>query len=805
MLKTYFKTAWRNLLKNKFHSSVNIIGLVIGFTIGLVVLMMVYSQLGFDSFHQNRKRLYQVYSEFYNKDKTDISNVFGFPAASVYKTEAPAIEKSSRFLFGGSNAWIGEKEIELHVTLVDEDFLSMFSFPVVKGNRQNPLHSLADIVLTENAAKKLFGNEDAVGKTIRSSAGGEMHDLQVSAVVKNFPENSSLKFDALARTELRTDFAKDKENWNNQHHPVYVMLKKGMSGEQAERELRIANKKHLADWYEELKKDGYRPNKNGDPFATKLLPVEDIHFSNLSGKSSGEAQLYTLLAIGLLIILIACFNFININLANAFTRGKEIAVRKCLGAAKEKLFGQFWSESFLVCLIAFVLSLALVNIVTSTLNSAAGLGMPLGKMKWEPGFLGLCLGLLLFVSLIAGGYPSFVMTKFKVTETLKGKLRLNRNSLLRNSLIVLQFTIACIMISCTMIIYKQFKHLQQAPLGINKDYIISIPFKNAATAKENISKLRSRLASNPAILSITGSSINVGVGKDKSESKMTSGFEYKGKNVSVNIAAADYGYLKTFGLKAIEGRDFEKSSTNDSAYNVLLSESAAKQFEEKNIVGQQVITDSSMPRWNIVGIFPDFHLYSLHEKIEPLALVLSGKEQVRYCFIKTNAQNALAAMDAVKTEMAELEPGREFSGSFLDENINNWYRQERSMSVLFSVAAVVAILLSCMGLLAMVLLIIQQRVKEIGVRKVLGASVQNISFLISKEFLKLVILAVVVAIPITWIIMSRWLQGFPYRIEIKWWMFGLMALAAILMALMTIGINTVKAAMQNPVKNLRTE
>ncbi len=805
MLTSYFKTAWRSLFKNKFHSVVNITGLVIGFTIGLTVLLMVYSQLGFDKFHKNNKKIFQLYSEFYNKDKTDLSNSFGFPAASVYKAEALAIEKSSRFMFGGSNAWLGEKEVDLFVSLVDEDFLSMFSFPSVKGNRQNPLQSTGNIVLTENAAKKVFGNEDPVGKTIKTTAGGQMHALMVTAVLKDIPQNSSFRFDALARIELRNDFVKDKDNWNNQHHPVYVMLGQSATQQQAEKEIRFANKKHLADWHDGLAKNGARADRNGDYFATKLLPLKEVHFSKLTGNSVQKSQLFTVLAIGLLIILLACFNFININLANAFSRSKEIAVRKCLGVAKGKLFAQLWSESFLVCLIAFILSLALVNVFIYILNSTVSLNLPLSKMMWDPGFLALGICLLLFVSLLAGGYPSLVMARMPVTESLKGKLKLNKSSFLRSSLIVFQFTIACIMISCTMIIYKQFKHLQEAPLGINKDYIISIPLYNGEKARENITKLRSRLSSNPNIISITGSNINIGQGLDNSSSKMTSGFEYKGKSVTVNIAAVDYDYLKTFGLKTVDGRDFDRSYINDSAYNVLLSESAAKQFGEKNLPGQQIITDSSMPKWNIAGIFPDFHLYSLHQNLEPLALVLSSNEQLRYCFIKTNAQNMLSTMDAIKNEMAALEPGRIFKGSFLDENINNWYKQERTMSVLFSIAAGVAVLLSCMGLLAMVLLIIQQRVKEIGIRKVLGAGVQNISFLISKDFLKLVGLAVLISVPVSWFAMNSWLQDFPYRIQIRWWMFALVAFMALLLALLTIGINTVKAAMQNPVKNLRTE
>jgi putative ABC transport system permease protein len=807
MIKNYFKIAWRNLLKNKFHTAINITGMVVGFTIGLIILLAVYSQFSFDNFHTNEKKLYQAY-EFFNKPASEeFSTSFGYPAAPAFKAEAPAIDKVSRYRFAGRTAEYNGKSLEVPVMLVDEDFLSMFSFPVVKGNAINPLKNLSDITITEFTAKKIFGNDDPIGKTIKISTGKGLQAMVVAAVVKDFPQNSTIKFDALARIENMGDYAENKNEWNYQHHPVYVQLKEGATQQQAENQLKEVNKKYLAEWYTSLQKEGAKPDKRGDVFATRLLPLRDIHFSPkiVGNSATSKSQVYVILSVGLLIILIACFNFININLANAFGRSKEIGVRKCLGAAKQKLFGQFWSESFLVCLIAFLLSLGLVNIVIHLINSSVKINMPLTTIMWQPGFLLLGVCLLLFVSLIAGGYPSWVMARFRVVETLKGKVNLKRKSILRSSLIVVQFVITCIMISCTFIIYQQFKHLQQADLGINKDYIISVPIYKNDAGYQLVEKLRSRLSANPNIISITGSSINIGLGKDKSQSKRSDGFEYKGKHLQTNVANIDYDYLKTFGLKTIEGRDFDQSFGADTIQNVIISASFAKQFGEKDLVGQQIVVDSSAPRWNIIGIFPDFHLYSMHEEAEPLTLTMNRNAGLSYCFIKTTSQNALATMESIKKEMALLEPDREFKGTFVDENINNWYAQERTISILFSIAATIAIVLSCMGLLAMVLLIIQQRVKEIGVRKVLGASVPQIAAIISKEFLLLVLIAVLIAVPISWLAMNKWLEDFPYRITVQWWMFVLVAVAALVMAMLTISINTIRAAMQNPVKSLRTE
>jgi ABC-type antimicrobial peptide transport system permease subunit len=572
--------------------------------------------------------------------------------------------------------------------------------------------------------------------------------------------------------------------------------------------MRFVNQKYVPDWSIELKKEGAIADKNGDFFATKLLSLEDLHFSpRIAGLGSaiGKAQVFIMLGIGMLIILIACFNFVNINLANAFSRSKEIGVRKCLGAANSKLFAQLWSESFLLCLFSFLLSLVLINVLVGIVGQQVPLNMPLREILWKPSFLLLGIALLIVVSLIAGGYPSWLMTRFEVVETLKGKVALKKRSLVRSSLIVVQFVIACIMISCTLIIYRQFNFLQHADLGLSGEHVISIPLKNADEGRQTIAKLRTRLASNPAIQSITGSSINIGLGLDRSSSKSTSSWGYQGGQINTNIAYVDYDYLTTFKIKKLDGRDLSAAAYNDTLQHVIFTEGVARQFKQKVEVGTTLLVDSSSAPWLVEAIIPDFHLYSLHEEKEPLTLILNKTTPLAYCFIKTNAANKAMVMDAIKKEMALLEPGREFKGSYIEDNIQQLYKQEQMMSMVFGVAAGIAIALSCLGLLAMVLLMIQQRVKEIGIRKVLGAHVGHLAFLISKDFLMLVLIAVMIATPIAWLAMHEWLKDFAYRIEIHSWMFLVVAAAALLIASISIGYNTVRAAMQNPIKSLRTE
>lgn len=799
------KIAWRNLFRNRLHSIVNIGGLIIGFTIGILILLVVYDQLSYDKFHVNKDRLYQAYQVFGRKTGDDYVSQFGFPAAPTFKEEAPAISRATRFVFGGRNVVYNDKELDITVMLVDEDFFSMFSFPVIAGNSGNPLQSLSGVVITEATAKKIFGNENAVGKTLNIST-GELKSMTVTAVVKDCPLNSSIRFDMLARVENRSDYARDRSNWDSQHHPVFIELKEGATKQQAENEIRSITRKHLAEWYAELERNGGRKDENGDVYATHLMPFSKLHFSpKVNDKAINKAAVYTVMTVAILIILIACFNFVNINLATAFTRSKEIGVRKCLGAGTSRLFSQLWSESFLLCTIAFVISLIAVNVLLHSIGSIQRINANLVEILWKPDFLFLATSVLVAVSFIAGGYPSWLMARFQVAETLKGKVTLRRKSLLRSSLIVIQFVIACIMICCTGIIYKQFKYLQNGDLGFNKEHVISIPLNKPENGRETIEKLRTRLSSQSSIRSVTGSNINIGRGRDGGTTRSAVTFEYEGQLIKTMIASVDFDYLETFGLKTVNGRDFDRSYGTDTQQNVIISESMARQFREKDLAGKSLSSDTSAPKWNIIGVFPDFHLYSLREPIQPLTLIINRNDAINYCFIKTSGSNLVGTMDIVKKEMEVLEPGKEFRGSYLDENINNWYEQERTMSLMFSIAALISVLLSCMGLLAMVLLMIQQRVKEIGMRKVLGASVQQISVLISRDFLGLVGLAVLIATPISWMVMNKWLEDFPYRIAIRWWMFGLMAVIAIIVALVTISFNTIRAARQNPVKSLRTE
>jgi putative ABC transport system permease protein len=805
MVNTIFRSAWRNLSRNRLHTVVNVGGLVIGFTIGIAVLLVVYSQLSFDSMHVNAGRIYEAYSVANGADGPEINNQFDYSGGPVYKAEAPAVERMARFIDGGNHLLYKNRTLDIPVMMTDEDLFRMFTFKVVRGNASNPLGKLTDVVVTEESAKKIFGNEDPIGKQLRASAGDKVQAYTVSAVVKD-PQLTTVRFEILARIENRGDYSTATNRWNGHGQALYLELKKGATREEAERQLRLIDHRYQPDVYTDLVKKGAKPDRYGDVFATRLLPLREAHFSmRVNGhKAMSYMIVYTLLLVGLLVIAIASFNFVNINLATAFTRSREIGVRKCLGAGRNRLLGQLWYESFMVCALAFVLSLLLTNVLLHGIDGIQKMSIPFAEILLNPKFLMLAVVLLLFVSLVAGGYPSWVMSRFNTVETLKGKLGLKRKSGVRSSLIVAQFVIACVMICCTFVVYRQFRHLQEADLGMDKSFLVSIPLRMPEKGRETVEQLRTMLASDPRVLSVSGSNINMGRGSDRRTVSISTGFDYKGKSVSTDRAWIDYDYLKTLGIRLVAGREFDKSYGTDTADNVLLSESMAAQLHEKDVVGKTIIPDGETKGMHVVGVFADFHLYSMEQEMRPLTLSFA-KGGLDYCFIRTTAAGAIGLMERLKKDMAVIEPGQDFRGTFVDENVNNWYTGERMMSLFFSIAAAIAIVLSCMGLLAMVLLIVNQRVKEIGIRKVLGASVRQISLLISREFVLLVALAVVIATPLSWLIMGKWLQEFPYRVRLEWWMFAMVGGTALGLALLTVGFHVVRAAMANPVKNLRTE
>ncbi|MEO6550891.1 MAG: FtsX-like permease family protein [Ferruginibacter sp.] len=805
MLKNYFKTLLRNMQKNKLHTGINVIGMSVAFTCSILMLLFVYQQFTFNNFHSNVNRLYQVYNSYSTPGQIETSLEMGYPVAPALKAEGIGIEKATRYKNAGRGARYKGKELELQINLVDEDFFSMFSFPVVSGNKAAPLASLANVVISEASAIKIFGTEDPFGKTVDIKIDGEWKPLMVSAILKDYPDNSSFRYEILARPEISNDYAENKNKWDNHHHPVYVQLSASGTKVQVERQLRGFVNKYTPGDATSKQSKGYTPDENGDMSSLRLYPFADIHFATVGGRHEmNKPFLFVIMLVSFVIVLIACFNFINLNIGLAFTRTKEMGIRKCLGAGKRQVWLQIWGESLFTVLVAMLIGILCISLILQYL--AQNTRIPLhSSLLYQPMIVLILLAILLGVSFIAAGYPSFLMGKLKAVEILKGKISLKKPGMFRNALIVVQFVIACVFICSTIIIYQQFEHLKSAPLGYNTASIISIPIRDQAHGKAVIGKMRMLLADQPSIASVSGSTINLGVGQDHSTTKTSSSFEYDGKSINTNWVTADYDILKTLSITPKEGNDFARGYVTDSSHPVIVTESMARQLSDKPVTGMSFQPDSTQPKLTIIGVIPDFHLYSMREKSEPLTISFNGNNMFGYVLIKVNTKNTTATMNLVKASYAQVEPGVEFKGSYVNENIERWYETEQMLSKMFSIAAGIAIVLSCMGLFGIAFIVIRQRVKEIGVRKVLGASISSVAMLVTKEFIRPVLLAIVIATPIAWFIMNKWLQDFDYRINIQWTIFLAAGFIAVFIAIATVMSQAIKAAVANPVKSLRTE
>ncbi|GAB3542285.1 ABC transporter permease [Spirosoma fluminis] len=804
MLFSYIKIGLRNLWKHRTHTVINVVGLAVAFATGLLLFLTSAFELSYDRFHTDADRIFRLYFEQSERDgKPNKSASMPYPLTPALKAEVPEIEAVTRIVWGSGGVRKGEQTYKKMVRSCDADFLKVFSFPLKKGNINTALAGLSNIVISENMAKDVFGTADPMGKSIQIRLDNGWQPFVVTGVIGDFPDNSTQQYDALTRIENKGDYADYKGRWDHTNHETYVKLKAGTTPAMLERRLQAFTDKYFASDNKERNAQGYPKNSLGYQKSLLLMPFTDVHFDTETGGGQGisKTYIYTLLLVGLFILAIACINFVNLTIAQAVGRAREVGVRKSLGAGRTQLFGQIWGETFLLCFVSLLIGLGLAWFFLPTFNRLFSSHLSLDNFLKVDTLLITGLGFVL-VTLVAGGYPSWFATRFNAVEVLKGKVSMKRPGVLRNSLIVAQFSIACLLIVCTLIMGQQIKYLREKPMGINEEQVISIPVGQDLDGATALQQVRNQLANNPNIVSVSGSGVNIGAGLDGNSSRMMYGFTYNKRDVRCDWLRVDFDYLKTLGVKLVKGRDFSSTFGTDTVSSVLISESMAKQLGESNPIGKFIKPDQKP--FQIVGVISDFNLYSLHQKAEPITLQMTDGS-VNYVLIRVAPQNLTSAMSEVKAVWKDIAPKQEFQGSFLDENTDRWYKREQRLSTIFTTAAGIAILLSCMGLFAIAVLSIEQRTKEIGVRKVLGASVTSIVSLLSRDFLKLVLIGIVIASPVAWWAMREWLTNFAYQIDMPWWVFIVAGGLAVLIALLTVSYQSIKAALTNPVKSLRSE
>ncbi|WP_337044696.1 ABC transporter permease [Emticicia sp. 17c] len=814
MIRNYLKIALRKLWKNKIHTSINMLGLAIAFGSSILLYLTASYEFSYDTFHKDADRVYYLY--FNSADKTgkpEYSAAMAYPLTPALKAEFPEIEAATRLNWGGGAITYQGKKFERNVRTVDADFLKVFSFPLLKGNINTALADKNGVVISKTTAQNIFGKEEPIGKQLLIELSGIKTPFIVSGVIDDAPKNSTVEYDALIRTENYSGYETLKDKWTSQNHQVYIKLAANTTQASTEKRLESLVNKYMKTTEEDAKKSGRMKNVRGQYLSLLLMPLKEVHFDTITGWGSGvsKSYIYTLLTIALLIVLIASINFINLTIAKSFTQAKEVGVRKSLGANKGQLFLQGWGEAFLVCIVALVIGLGMAYAFLPQFNKIFQSNLSIQNFLVSQNLLITLMGFFL-ITLIAGGYPAFVSSRFNIVQVLKGKLTRKKPGVLRNSLIIVQFSISCLLISCTLVIFEQLKFLRDKPLGYNKEQVISVPVGSALNSQTAVQQFRNELSKYTSIASVSGSQINFGNGLDGSSSRSTYGFDYypnesdtkHSKSIVTDWLRVDYDFLKTMGIKTIEGRDFSPTFGTDSTA-LIVTESLVKQMGEKHAVDKFLMPDSAVGKQKVIGVIPDFYLYSLRRESRSITLEMAPKGRVSYILIRTQSQNLTEAMELVKNTWKKLAPKEEFKGSFINENVDRWYNKEERLSQIFSLAAGIAIILSCMGLFAVALMIIEQRTKEIGVRKVLGASIGSIVNLISVDFLKMVGIAFVLATPVAYYAMYKWLQDFAYRTSLAWWIFALAGVLLVVIALLTISYQSIRAALMNPVKSLKTE
>ncbi|PUZ20474.1 ABC-type antimicrobial peptide transport system, permease component [Chitinophaga costaii] len=806
MFRTYLKIAWRNLWKSKVITGVNLLGMTVAFAAALLLGMTVFFENSYDAFHKNKSAIFQVYRSENTRQK--VNEKANLPAAlqPTMLAEMNNIKASTRFISTGGLVRYGDQQLSENIDLVDGDYFRMFTFPVVEGAHE-PLQELNNMVLSQKIAKALFGRESPVGKTVQVNMGNGFEGYVVTAVVADPPANSSFDNALYLRFEKFVDYPVVKNLWGASVASQFVQLKDPSKTAAFLAGTQSIVQKYLKDFLVQDKKDGVKPSADGTYRRYGLIPLPEMHFNAISSMGAGVGHRYILLLMLItgFILFIAATNFVNITLARAFGRGREIGMRKVMGALRQQLVLQLWSEAFIQCSIALLLGLAVAALLLPAFNATFRANIHF-SLLYTPRLLSSVLACFGIVTLLAGGYPAWRMARQNTLLVLKGKVAAGKNNGLRNILIVAQFVIAAALICCTLIAWQQVSYLRNQPLGYNKSEVISIPLETGSDPEKLIRLLRDRLSSQSQVRSISGADVNLGRGLDGGNSTSIMGFTYNDHSVQTHWMNVGYDYLSTLDLQLLAGRDFSRNHPTDVQEGLVINEAMARELGGvQTAIGVRLplgVNDSLM---TVIGVVKDFNYQSLKNNIDPLSITIRAPSYLNYIFVKVAPGHLPASMDLVKKAWIALEPGKPFQGSFLDENTERQYRQEGRLTSIFISSAVLAIVIACMGLFAIAVMAMSLRTREVGIRKVLGASVNSIVALLSGDFLKLVALAIVLAIPVSWWAMNQWLADYAYRIQIHIGVFVVAAFLGLGIAFLTISFNAVRTALANPVNSLRSE
>jgi putative ABC transport system permease protein len=793
MLIHYFKIALRNLGKQKGLTFINIFGLSLGIACFSLFVLYALNEFNYDGFHTNKENIYRAYRLMeQNPGEYNGSSYLPIPLGPAMKQDLPGIKDYVRFKgsWSGSYIRIDDKINNIPVEFADPNIFTVFTFPFKYGNPASALKDKHSVVLTEKTAEKLFATENPIGRTMEIKVDDKFETFQVTGVCKDLPSNSTLKFEILGNFEhfLSTPGGKAGENeWRRSGYQTYIQLESGSGLPQ--------NVSALKKFYNK-----YYPKDNSSSYFG-LLKMEAIHHDGqFGGDGNDPKNIFILIAISFGILLIACINFTTLAIGRSAGRAKEVGVRKVIGGTKKSLILQFMAEAILLSVLSSLAGLLLGNLLLPYFNELSGKNLNYSfqqfpEMKW---FL---LGLTVFVGLLAGSYPALVLSSFRPIEVLKRKLKLSGSNAFTKSLVTFQFALSIALIISTVIILQQLSFVRSMNPGFNKENLIVIEGEDVDPDKV-YPVLRHKLLSDPAIKSVGASDIALGEGRGWSMSS----FEHEKKQKEAYMYFVDQNYMNALGLKLIAGQSFDRDFSNDSN-TIIINEAMMRDFgwNKQTAIGQILNDYAEDLKPVVIGVVKDFNFKSLHSKVEPQLFHHFKDHNYYKYFIRTEPGKTQEAIAAIEKAWKQIVPELPVKYSFLDEDLDRFYKSEARWASIIGWAGGISIFLACLGLLGLASLSAINRIKEIGVRKVLGASVVHITKLLSRDFVKLICIAILIASPIAWFFMNKWLQDFAYRINVAWWIFFLVGGISLVIAVITISFQSVKAASANPVKSLRTE
>ena len=822
MIKNLLLTALRSLKKNKFFSLLNITGLAIGMAVFLLIAQYVWFEKSYENFVSDRENIYRVKLEAYDKNELIMATAENYPGVGpALQTELPEVVSYARLYNMGykNNVVITNENAkpdpiafrQRRFLYADSTFLPMMGYEMVFGNAKDALAQPFTAVISEKYAKMYFGKEDPIGKTLHLRDDDFVDELvKVTGVFKELPVNTHLKFDVLFSYNSlypRGDWAVQRYRlgWRRKDMYTFVQLKPGTDPKKTEAKFPAIVAKYKPELKESTQKQ-----------ILGLQPLKDIHLtSDLTEEpeaNGNERTVFFLGLIGLFVLVIAWINYVNLSTARALERAKEVGVRKVVGAMKGQLIGQFLTEAALVNLLSVLIAWGLTFLCLSSFNTMSGLALDKSYFV-QPWFLALLVLLWIVGSLLSGFYPALVLSSFKPIIVLKGKFQnASRGVLLRKGLVVTQFIASIALIAGTFIVYRQLKYMTSRDMGMNINQVLVVERPGIMDTSEtiynsSIDAFRNELKKGPGIEAVSASFTIPGKQREYKVQLKRYGIA-NSDSVIVRFNSLDYDFLEVFKMKLIAGRKFSPDFPNDDDTSVIITETASRLlgFKKPEDAIGQALTIQAFGGWNpiVVGVVNDYHQISLKKPLDPSIFNCSlyGGE---YYSMRINTSNLPRTIDHVKKSWATAFRGNPFEYFFLDDYFNRQYESERKFEKLFVSFAVLAIIIGCLGLFGLSAYTASQRIKEIGIRKVLGASVPDITKMLSKDFLKLVIIAVVIATPIAWWAMSKWLEDFAYRVNISWWIFIVAGGLALMIAMLTVSLQAIKAAIANPVKSLRTE